>query len=142
MFHLIIYFRKLFIITGILMQHFYARRLLMKNKLKALAVGLLLLSGRGKADMLAGRWVQPIPGMEDQIQGFMLAKDGEAESINMATLVYEKWEHKGNQLILHGKSIGNGQTIAFDEIYVIKRLTRGELVLQAEGREEQVYMRQ
>lgn len=114
----------------------------MKNKLKALAVGLLLLSGRGKADMLAGRWVQPIPGMEDQIQGFMLAKDGEAESINMATLVYEKWEHKGNQLILHGKSIGNGQTIAFDEIYVIKRLTRGELVLQAEGREEQVYMRQ
>ena len=114
----------------------------MKNKLGLLAVGLFLLFGCEKADVLAGSWVQPIPGMEEQIQGVSLVKGGKAESINMATLVYERWEHKGNQLILHGKSIGNGQTIVFDEIYVIKKLTREELVLQAEGREEQVFVRQ
>lgn len=114
----------------------------MKNTLMVLVVGLLLLSGCGKPDVLAGSWVQPIPGMEDQIQGFTLDKDGRAESVNMATLVYEEWEHKGNQLILRGKSIGNGQTIVFDEIYVIKRLTRRELVLQAEGQDEQVFVRQ
>lgn len=106
------------------------------------AAALLLLVGCGKADPLAGSWVQPIPGMEDQIQGIKLDKGGRAESINMYTLLYESWQHKGNQLILQGKSIGNGQAIDFEVIYVIKKLSRDELVLQAEGEEEQVFERQ
>ena len=129
------------IIKKLLMQQFYGRRQLMKNRLKMFAAALLLLVGCGKVDPLAGSWVQPIPGMEDQIQGIKLDKGGRAESINMYTLVYESWQHKGNQLILQGKSIGNGQAIDFEVIYVIKKLSRDELVLQAEGEEEQVFER-
>ena len=51
---------------------------------------------------LIGSWI-----IDDQYQaGFKL--NGIAESINMATLPYSKWELKDNLLLLHGLSIGNG----------------------------------
>ncbi len=82
---------------------------------------------------LVGEWIQPIPGMENQMQGIKLEEKGKASSINMHTLVYEQWEYKGEKLLLSGKSIGNGQTISFTDELSIKKLTKDSLVLQKEN---------
>ena len=79
---------------------------------------------------IEGEWVEPIPGMETQMQGVNLEKGGKASSINMATLQYEKWEKKGNMLILSGKSIGNHETISFTDTLTIEELTENKLTLK------------
>lgn len=79
---------------------------------------------------IEGKWVEPVPGMENQVQGINLEKDGKASSINMATLQYESWEQKENQLILSGKSIGNHETCSFSDTLAIEKLTKDALVLK------------
>ena len=79
---------------------------------------------------IEGKWVEPVPGMENQMQGINLEKGGKASSINMATLQYEKWEKKGEMLILFGKSIGNTETISFSDTLSIENLTNDELILK------------
>lgn len=79
---------------------------------------------------IEGEWVEPVPGMENLMQGVNLAKGGKATSINMATLQYEKWEKKGDMLILSGKSIGNHTTNSFTDTLVIEKLTENELTLK------------
>lgn len=79
---------------------------------------------------IVGEWVEPIPGMDSQMQGIILTKGGEASSINMATLQYEKWEKRGDKLILSGKSIGNHETISFTDTFEIEKSTESELVLR------------
>lgn len=64
------------------------------------------------------------------MQGVNLEKGGKASSINMATLQYEKWEKKGNMLILSGKSIGNHETISFTDTLTIEELTENKLTLK------------
>ena len=81
-------------------------------------------------DSVEGKWVEPVPGMENQAQGVNLERGGKASSINMATLQYEKWERKGNTLFLSGKSIGNHTTISFTDAFAIEKLTENELVLK------------
>ena len=92
-------------------------------------LSLAALAGCAANSTITGQWVQPIPGMEQQMQGFKLEKGGEASSINMATLLYEKWEKQGNTLTLYGKSIGNGQTLPFTESYTIQQLDASTLKL-------------
>lgn len=79
---------------------------------------------------IEGKWVEPVPGMENQMQGVNLEKGGKASSINMMTLQYEKWEKKGEMLILSGKSIGNHETISFTDTLTIEKLTSDELILR------------
>ena len=79
---------------------------------------------------IEGKWVEPVPGIEGEVQGVSLEKDGKASSINMATLRYDNWEREGDNLILFGKSIGNGQTISFIDTLSIEKLTADELVLK------------
>lgn len=102
--------------------------------------GLFLLVSCGKAP-ITGEWVQPIPGMEDQMQGIKLEDGGKAESINMSTLLYQSWKQEGNKLTLTGESIGNGQTIDFEEVYIVAKLTKDSLVLK-QGNLELVYVRE
>lgn len=90
---------------------------------------------------IEGQWVEPIPGMENQMQGIDLKKDGKASSINMATLQYENWEKNGDMLILSGKSIGNGETISFSDTLIIEKQTKNELTLK-EGNRTINYQRQ
>lgn len=78
---------------------------------------------------IEGKWVQPVPGMENMEQGICIEKGGKASSINMATLKYEAWVQQGNRLLLSGQSIGNGQTIIFTDTLIIEKLTDTELVL-------------
>ena len=88
-----------------------------------IAIAFAACGGKG----IEGEWVEPIPGMETQMQGVNLEKGGKASSINMATLQYEKWEKKGNMLILSGKSIGNHETISFTDTLTIEELTENKL---------------
>lgn len=79
---------------------------------------------------IEGEWVEPVPGMANQMQGVNLEKGGKASSINMATLQYEKWEQRDDILLLSGKSIGNGMTISFIDTFTIEKLSADELMLK------------
>lgn len=84
-------------------------------------------------ESIEGKWVEPVPGMENQMQGINLEKNGKASSINMATLQYEKWEKQGNNLILSGKSIGNHITFSFTDTLTIKSCTNDKLELKKDN---------
>lgn len=93
------------------------------------AIAILASACQNKAS-LTGQWIEPIPGNPDAIQGIDLKENGEASSINMATLQYEQWSREGDRLILSGESIGNHQTIAFADTFEIGKLTADSLVLK------------
>ncbi len=95
----------------------------------SLCVFFMALSACGNSS-ITGTWVEPVPGMEGQMQGFELKENGVAASVNMATLQYSGWEKKGNRLILSGKSIGNGQTISFSDTLLIEKLSEDSLLLK------------
>lgn len=78
---------------------------------------------------LEGTWLENVPGMEQMTQGFTLEEGGKASSVNMATLQYEKWERKDNQLLFQGTSIGNGISLSFTDTMTIERLTSDSLIL-------------
>ena len=91
---------------------------------------------------IQGTWVQPIPGMTEQVQGFTLYSDGSAESVNMATLQYTQWSlPEPETLILYGQSIGNGQTVEFCDTLAIALLSSESLVLHR-GELDLTYYRQ
>ena len=103
----------------------------MKRLHKTIIAGLplLVLACQEPADV-AGTWLQPVPGLPDMEQGFTLSADGTASSVGMATPQYETWRQEGEQLIMTGRSIGNGQTIAFTDTFHVERLTPDSLVLK------------
>lgn len=72
-----------------------------------------------------------------------LTKEGKASSIGMATLQYESWQLLSDgQLVLSGKSIGNGQTISFSDTLAILSLQQDTLTLR-KGADYQIkYARQ
>ena len=76
-----------------------------------------------------GDWVEPIPGMEDQVQGFSLREGGVAESIEMATLQYRHWRVEDEALMLSGESIGNGLTSDFEETWRVAHVDAERLDL-------------
>jgi len=79
---------------------------------------------------LLGSWIEPIPGNEKEFQGFTLNSDGTANSINMATLQYQKWQFKDGKLILTAKSIGNKTSSVGEEIYTIISVNKNYLYLK------------
>ncbi len=101
-----------------------------KFQLALTAISAILLASCAQKDPLVGTWVQPIKSMPGQLQGFELQEDGQARSVNMATLDYEAWARDGDQLRLSGKSIGNHQTLTFNEVWTIDRLTDEGLILK------------
>lgn len=75
---------------------------------------------------LIGSW-------EDQSEkalNFTLYADGTAQSDNMATLLYQKWSVKGNQLYLVSKSIGNGNSSIDTSVYEIQKLNKNQMILK------------
>lgn len=82
------------------------------------------------APSVEGTWTQPVPGMEEQSQGFTLNADGSAQSVNMSTLQYTSWSQPDPEtLIMNGESIGNGQSFEFSDTLTIRCLTSDSLVL-------------
>ena len=80
---------------------------------------------------IIGSWIMPIDGHPGKMQGIRLDEDGEASSINMATLVYKYWEQQGDELYLTVKSIGNGVEIEGIDTLKIEKLTTDSLVLNS-----------
>lgn len=108
-----------------------------------LALPVILLTACDKCPDLTGRWHTPVNGMENMTQGFELHKNGVAESINMATLVYETWQQPDcDTLVMTGESIGNGQTIKFTETYNISRPDKNTMVLTRENGYSETYTRE
>lgn len=97
------------------------------------AAAIALMTSCGSAPTLEGAWLEPVPGMENEVQGIHLEAAGRARSINLATLQYESWSQDDNFLILNGQSLGNGQTIEFSDTLEIRELTPETLVLQGRG---------
>jgi len=79
--------------------------------------------------LFVGSWVEPIPGNESEVQGFTLNEDGSASSINMNTLLYQKWVLKKGQLILTAKSIGNHTSSVDDMVYSIELVGKNILTI-------------
>ncbi len=88
---------------------------------------LLTACGHNSSD-LTGKWMQSVPGQPNIRQGIVLEENGKASSVNMYTLQYEAWEQQDDRLILSGKSVGNHQTIPFQDTLIIERLTPDSLI--------------
>ena len=84
------------------------------------------------AELIIGAWTKPISGMDGE-DGFLLAADGKAASINSATLVYKSWRREGDKLIMDIESIGNGQTIASTDTMNVLKLDKDSLILDNGG---------
>lgn len=84
------------------------------------------------AELIIGAWTKPISGMDGE-DGFLLAADGKAASINSATLVYKTWKREGDKLIMDIESIGNGQTIASTDTMNVLKLDKDSLILDNGG---------
>lgn len=107
-----------------------ATKTMIKSVCGIVTTALLTACG---GNCIEGKWIEPVPGMENQVQGINLEDGGKASSINMATLQYEKWEKQGNMLILSGKSIGNSETIAFTDTLIIAKCSNDKLILQKDN---------
>lgn len=81
------------------------------------------------ATKLIGRWIQPVAGLDKEMQGFQLRKNGTAKSINMYTLVYEKWRLTHDTLLLWNHSEGVKDTSTIVDTTIIKELSDTSLVL-------------
>ncbi|MGN1256279.1 MAG: lipocalin family protein, partial [Bacteroidaceae bacterium] len=68
------------------------RKIMMGSATCLFSVGIFFSScTRFGVPQIEGTWLQPIPGMPEQVQGITLNEDGKAESVNMATLKYKTW---------------------------------------------------
>ena len=91
---------------------------------------------------LVGRWLQPIPGQENQQQGFELKTDHSAESVNTNTMKYEKWKLSKDTLLLWGHTEGVAEQSSFTDTLLIKKISESELVTSYKGgskEDEQTY---
>ncbi|MEC5147923.1 lipocalin family protein [Chitinophaga sp. 212800010-3] len=81
------------------------------------------------AARLIGKWIQPVAGLDKEMQGFQLRKNGTAKSINMYTLVYEKWQLTHDTLLLWNHSEGVKDTSTIIDTTIIRELSDTSLVL-------------
>ncbi|MCV9934129.1 lipocalin family protein [Flavobacterium sp. LS1R47] len=95
-------------------------------------------SNQFSKEQLVGNWVQPNPINSKEVQGFSLLENGTAKSINMATLLYEKWWLDNNELFLVTTSIGN-HTKSTDTLpYKIIKLDSSNLSIQYKSDSDQM----
>ncbi|NSL89299.1 lipocalin family protein [Chitinophaga solisilvae] len=78
---------------------------------------------------LIGKWIQPVAGLDKEMQGFQLRKNGTARSINMYTLVYDKWQLTHDSLLLWSHSEGTKDSSFVIDTTIIKELSDTSLVL-------------
>ncbi len=85
-------------------------------------------------DALLGSWTSG-----EYKMGFELLGGGKAASINMATLDYDSWKLEGNKLFLKATSKGVSNPGTSDEVYIIKGVTPGSLMLTPGWNEDTVW---
>lgn len=78
-----------------------------------------------------GTWVEASDN-GTQEHGFILNKDGSAESLNMNYVEFISWEKKGDLLILKGVNTGSVKK-EFSDTMKIERITKTDLSLSQAG---------
>ncbi|MBO9152951.1 lipocalin family protein [Chitinophaga sp. GCM10012297] len=76
-----------------------------------------------------GRWMQPVPGLDSLTQGIYLRKNGKASSINMHTLLYDKWALVKDTLFLWSHSEGVENPVTAVDTLLVKSLDDTSMVL-------------
>lgn len=79
--------------------------------------------------LLPGKWIQPVPGIDSILQGMDLRKNGKAISINMHTLLYDKWKLAHDTLMLWSHADGVKDPVSAIDTMLIKTLNDSALVL-------------
>ena len=85
-----------------------------------------------------GDWTMPDPLNPDSLRmGVQIMVEGQAQSINMATLRYASWELQGEagKILLKGVSEGSGEPIEFTETGMISKNADSVYTLSIEGTE-------
>lgn len=82
-------------------------------------------------DQLLGKWLQPVAGLEKELQGFQLRKKGKAFSINTYAVIYDRWQLRHDTLLLwsYMEAAHNGDTAAVIDTTIIRSLTDTTLIL-------------
>ena len=82
-----------------------------------------------------GKWMLYDPETPEFSMGIDIRVEGDAASINSATLVYTGWEllDEAGKILLKGRSIGNGQEFDFSQTGIIAKNIAGEYTLTIEG---------
>ncbi|WPO92854.1 lipocalin family protein [Chryseobacterium sp. HR92] len=78
---------------------------------------------------LIGKWLQPIPGQEKEKQGFELNENGVAASVNIHTLLYDKWKVSDDTLFLWYHTAGVRQVSNDIDTLLIKKLSDDQLII-------------
>lgn len=82
-----------------------------------------------------GRWMLYDTENPEFTMGIYIRVEGEAASINSATLVYTGWEllDEAGKILLKGQSIGNGGSFDFSQTGIISKDAAGNYTLTIEG---------
>ena len=82
-----------------------------------------------------GRWIRYDEENPAISMGIEIRVEGEAVSINSATLLYSGWEllDEADKILLRGRSVGQGESFDFSQTGVITRDAEGRLQLTIEG---------
>ncbi|TLU91744.1 lipocalin-like domain-containing protein [Dyadobacter sediminis] len=103
----------------------------MKKYIPVLIVLFCILQACNKeSGSISGNWVTEMPGQPQHKYGFSLKDDGNASSINMKNLNYEKWEKQGDLLILKGSNPENKQSSGITERLKIISVADSTLILE------------
>jgi hypothetical protein len=79
--------------------------------------------------LITGRWMQPVPGLDSLTQGIYIRKNGKASSINMHTLLYDKWSLVKDTLFLWSHSEGVENPVSAIDTLLVKSLDDTSMVL-------------
>ncbi len=82
---------------------------------------------------IPGTWVHANPINASEQEGMTLNENRTASSVNMATLLYKKWQLENGKLLLDYESIGNKQTLTGTDTLDIVKLDADSLVLAQKG---------
>lgn len=84
-----------------------------------------------------GRWMLCNEEHPESSMGVEIRVEGEAVSINSATLLYSGWEllDEAGKILLRGRSVGNGESFDFSQTGVIARDADGQQRMTIEGTE-------
>lgn len=85
--------------------------------------------------LLIGKWLQPIPGMDTEKQGFELYDNGVATSLNIHTLQYDKWSVSQDTLFMSYHTEGVKQVSNGVDTLIIKNVDANNLVVSQVGAE-------
>lgn len=82
-----------------------------------------------------GRWMNYDEEHPEWSMGIDIRVEGEAVSINSATLVYTGWEllDEADRILLRGRSVGNGESFDFSQTGIISKDSAGNCTLTIEG---------